>query len=54
MNDIKRNTKNLFLSSIIIFSLFLLSACGAKVNTEMRIDKNFKGERIKFLLQMTY
>ncbi len=46
MNYLKKYIRHVILCSLLILSLFLFTACGAKINTEMNIDKNFKGERI--------
>ena len=46
MNYLKKYIRHVILCSVLILSLFLFTACGAKINTEMNIDKNFKGERI--------
>ena len=46
MNSMKKNIKCILLCSLIILSLSFLAACGAKIDTDMKIDKNFKGERI--------
>lgn len=46
MNFMKKNIRYILLCSLMILSLSFLSACGAKIDTEMKIDKNFKGERI--------
>lgn len=46
MKHLKKYIRHVILCSLLILSLFLFTACGAKINTEMKIDKNFKGERI--------
>ncbi len=46
MKAIKKHIRYILLCSLIILSLSFLAACGAKIDTEMKFDKNFKGERI--------
>lgn len=45
MEYLKKCKKQFLLSSLMIIILLIFTACGAVVNTDMKIDKNFKGQR---------
>lgn len=45
MKYIKKCKKYILVSILIILILLVFTACGAEINTEMKFDKNFKGER---------
>lgn len=38
--------KHILISGLLILVLLIFTACGAQINTEMKIDKDFKGDRI--------
>lgn len=46
MKNYKNCKKHIIISSLMILVLLIFTACGAEINTDMKFDKDFKGDRI--------